>query len=329
MGMEIAKGHIPGHTCVLKYGENPDIDTASGFETIWDGGGTYLPPTVANGAQIHDVASTSANDAGSVESSGTATGGSATTLVDSAGTFVTDGVIATDTVVNDTTNAAGQVIAVIDETTLVVGGWFGANRGEVFPNPASGDTYRIVRPSSTGASLLWLWGLDANFLEIEEYVVLNGTTNVPTTKEFARQFRSRVFGPGTSGAIGTITSTAQTDSTVSCQIIDGNNQSLMSIFTVPSNTIAYVTKWWAALSKQQTTTATTRLRFGSLENVSYILQSRSLQSAGSSEFIYDWEIPILVPGGTDIFVEANASSNDTAVASGFDIILVDKTAPGR
>lgn len=57
--LEVAKGNVEGHTAVNKFGRNPDIDSGSLPEDIWDGGGIWLAPTQA---RIHDIASTDAAD---------------------------------------------------------------------------------------------------------------------------------------------------------------------------------------------------------------------------------------------------------------------------
>ncbi len=44
--LEIAKGNVPGHSTVNKFGRNTDIDTAA-KEDIWDGGGLWVAPTQA------------------------------------------------------------------------------------------------------------------------------------------------------------------------------------------------------------------------------------------------------------------------------------------
>ena len=59
--LELAKGNIPGHSIVHKFGKNPDIDIASGFEALWNGGEEYTGFN-ATEAQIVEVYSTSAND---------------------------------------------------------------------------------------------------------------------------------------------------------------------------------------------------------------------------------------------------------------------------
>jgi hypothetical protein len=57
-GFEISKGEVAGHTTMLKFGRNIDIDAAAA-EDVWSAGGTWVPPTAA---RTHDIASTDADD---------------------------------------------------------------------------------------------------------------------------------------------------------------------------------------------------------------------------------------------------------------------------
>ena len=61
--LDVSRGVIVGAKTVNKFGRNPDVDTGTVPEDIWDGAGAtpvWVPPTQA---RIHDIASTSANDA--------------------------------------------------------------------------------------------------------------------------------------------------------------------------------------------------------------------------------------------------------------------------
>lgn len=59
--MEVAKGNVPGHSSVHKFGFNPDIDNNSEPETVWSAGGLY-PWDSFNTAQTLYVKSSDSND---------------------------------------------------------------------------------------------------------------------------------------------------------------------------------------------------------------------------------------------------------------------------
>ena len=58
--LEVAKGNVPGHSAINKFGHNATITTASDPEDIWTGGGLYafFPTT----AQSMEILSSSTND---------------------------------------------------------------------------------------------------------------------------------------------------------------------------------------------------------------------------------------------------------------------------
>jgi hypothetical protein len=322
--VEVGKGNVAGSDLMAKFGENPSIAAAAGFEVVWDAGGDYVVPTAPS---LHNIVSSLAADAGQVVSGpSTATGGSVTTLVDSEADFVTDSVVAGDRVLNDTTMMSGIVSTVDDLNTItLLGTMTSPDTGLEGTANSSGDSYRIVRDASTGASILHIAGLGSTRLEQEEFVVLNGVGIVATTKLWSRQHRARIFATAATDAAGTITSTAQSGGTVTLQVINGNNQTLMAVYTCPSNMICYIIKWWGSLSKTTGggAVAIMNLRAGTLDGVGYIVQTRAMDNAGSSNFTYDYAIPIAIPGGADVWVEADTTSL-VGVSSGFDIIKVNQ-----
>jgi len=319
--LEIAKDRVPGHSLIAKFGENPDLPSGLVYETVWDGSILYVPPVAA---VVHNVSSTLAADAGSVLSSGTASGGSLTTLIDLDATFSTDTVAAGDIVLNDTSVEICLVTTVTETMLTCAGSMRSPNSGLVGFANVVGDSYRIVTNASTGASILHILGLDGNFLQIEEFVVLNGLGDVPTIGLYSRQYRARVFGPGTTAAAGTITSvTDDIAATVTLQIIGDNNQTLMAIFTCPADKICYVLKWWGSMARAiASAVSIVHLRGGTLGGIGYVLQTRAINTVGNSSFNYDYVVPIAIPGGSDIWVEAASTANSVGVASGFDIIVV-------
>lgn len=61
--IRVAKGEVPGHSLVFKYGRNDDIDTTTDPEDIWTYGGTY---TYNNTPSIQYISSNNPADLGQV-----------------------------------------------------------------------------------------------------------------------------------------------------------------------------------------------------------------------------------------------------------------------
>jgi hypothetical protein len=78
--IDVAKGRVPGHSLVHKYGRNPDTDPAASANIVkigrdvWDGGIAgavpWVPPTTA---RIHQLASTDDEDGGAGTDTGALT----------------------------------------------------------------------------------------------------------------------------------------------------------------------------------------------------------------------------------------------------------------
>lgn len=337
--LSVAMGLVPGYSFIEKFGENPDIDSGGTFEDIWDGGALYVNPTAAS---LHNVVSSLAADTGTLVSSGTATGGNYTTLIDADADFVSDAVAVGDRVLNDTNVMIGTVSEVSSLNTLTMIGqmrnpssgrpraYAGVLNTSTFARPnAFGDTYRIVRDGGLGASIFWVQGLSGTLLDQSEFVLLNGVGVVATTKLYSTQYRARIFTTGTAGADGNITSTAQSGGTVSAQILGVGgtaNQTLMTPFTCAINKECLIVYWAASMSKSvPTATSDLHLMGGSLAPgaVRYVLNTSAITTTGSSDYPHPYPIPIPIPGGSSIWLAANSSTNDVGVSARMSILVVD------
>jgi hypothetical protein len=67
-GLQVARGQIQGHSNVLVFGYNPDVDTSE--ESVWPDGGTVPHPTVAS---VLKISSTSTDDDGNPVGTGALT----------------------------------------------------------------------------------------------------------------------------------------------------------------------------------------------------------------------------------------------------------------
>ena len=128
-------------------------------------------------------------------------------------------------------------------------------QGGLYAYPASATVMTVSSSSTddtaagTGARTVEIFGLDGDYNEINEVVTLNGQTAVNTTKSYLRINRGIVRSAGSGGAnagtlyAGTGTVTAGVPANVYLSINgNGDNQTLMALWTVPAGYTAFLTK---------------------------------------------------------------------------------------
>lgn len=234
----VAKGLVPGHKIVIKFGYNPNIANGN-YEDIWDEGGKYNFQTTAQTLNI------SSND-------------------------------------NDD------------------------------------------RPGDTGAERIEIEGLDASFNEISEQIDLNGTSTVTTTNAFLRVFRMKVLTAGSTGTNdGDITAEYSSTGDTAAVISDrdggsnGENQTLMAIYTVPAGKTGYIYRWWHF--QENNDNANIKLRVRPENEVFQVKAKLRARSPGEQRYAF----PLKIEPKSDVLIEAESTSNNAQFSAGFDILLVD------
>jgi hypothetical protein len=95
----------------------------------------------------------------------------------------------------------------------------------------------------TGLQVCLVVGLDEDYLEVSEDVVMDGLGPVATINRYSIIHRLVHAGVGSAGAnLGTVSATAQVDATVTCAMRPGTNLSRSSMYVVPDNKAAYLTR---------------------------------------------------------------------------------------
>ena len=324
--LEVVKGNVPGHSAILKWGRNPDIDTG-GFEAIWNGGGSYTGFD-ATGEEVVEVFSGAGADAGTEADSGTATGGTATTLVDTGADFTLTTTVG-DLVIDDTQLLHGIVTARTADT-ITVHQWqdiTNAQRDAGVVGPDSSSVYRVVTPASTGAAVIKiLLALDGNYAEQEEYIILNGQTAVDSVLSYLRASRAVVVLAGSGGTnAGEIT--VRQNVTTANKFIGmplGEGRTTICAYTIPAGKSGYFYHWGASLAEKQAAASVIKLKMRPVGQVFQLLDVQAINSDGSSTNHREYIIPKdTLMERTDILVEADSSINDNAVSAHFDMILID------
>ncbi|MCK5602112.1 hypothetical protein KAR91_09590 [Candidatus Pacearchaeota archaeon] len=177
--------------------------------------------------------------AGTEVSAGVVTASSLTALIDSAATFVTDGVVVGDTVFLDTTaHRDALVTVVVSETELTVD-TLNINQSEV------GDEYSVRTGVGAGATRVDIHILREGFVEDIVVQFTNGITPVPISGSVLRVNNFDVLNTGSN-----LVSVGNLDirevgiaAPLYCRVAAGGNKSLQGLFTIPAGKIGTVEGW--------------------------------------------------------------------------------------
>lgn len=327
---EVAKGNVAGHSQMNKYGHNESV--SAGPEDVWGGGGLYDFYFTTN--QTVEAVSTDVDDVGSLVSSGTATGGTTTTLIDTGANFTGDGVIVGDVVINDT-NGEWATVNAVAATTLTHTVMTNASTSSPTSNPnESGDTYRVASSADTGSGVIHIEGLtdsSGTWSVATETVILNGQTDVAITKTFVRLYRSFVLHAGAS-AMNEGDITVEVDATVNAGIfiVAGDGQTQHAIYTVPSGKTGYFLKGYVGIGSRSNPAAsasavfTWRARLNNGATGVFAIKGQvEVMTTANQFWIYEYAIPVALPEKSDILIRCDETSVDVGVIGAFDMVLVD------
>lgn len=242
--MEIAEGGVSNHAPFSKLGYTPSIGTTTAYTDIWSYAGTqptYLFPTAAMGMEV--LSSDNTVDIGTTIKSGTSTGGTTTTLIDTGVDFTASTAVAVGDIVildkSGTSPEFGYVTAIATNQLTCSGGFSRGGSG-------SGRVYAVLDKSAkAGAQAVEINYLDGSYAEKREIIILNGTTVVPTVNlDIFRINSFRVVVTGTNAApTGNLTIRHLSDTPVYSYISAGFNRARNAMFTVPAGKNVYITHW--------------------------------------------------------------------------------------
>jgi len=313
----IAAGEVDGHFTLNKFGNNDDTSTTA--EIVSDLQQAIYPYLTATEAlQVH---SSDVDDQGLLQDSGTATGGGTTTLIDTAGDFINDGVAVGDLLINDTQGIHGSITARTATTITVfrlhdVGGESVDSDRVAYANVV-GDVYRVANANDTGAAVVSVSGLTAPggvWTLTSEHIILNGQTDVETVESFIRVFRSKVHLVGSSSGAneGNVITENNASTVPLMQITTGRGQTLMTQWTVPDGFKLFVNYWSNGES--------------SLKGSEFVLLGRPfgetfqtkdvMHLSGTSEN-KPYDQPKIFSSRTDIEVRVTSGQAGASVDSGF------------
>jgi hypothetical protein len=180
--------------------------------------------------------------------------------------------------------------------------------------------------AGTGARTVSIYGLDANYNQINETVTLNGQTAVNTVNSYLRVFHLAVVTAGSGeAAAGTIyAGTGVVTSGVPAvvySVYTTGNGSTAAIWTVPAGYTAYITGYASGYSNASATangTISLAIRpFGSVfDTISQLRVSNGVQGWIAFQF------PIAVSEKSDIEIRAVSSAASSGVTAEFQVVYI-------
>jgi len=186
--------------------------------------------------------------------------------------------------------------------------------------------------AGTGARTVQLYGLDADYNEINELVTLNGQTAVNTTQSFLRINRMVVRSAGSGGAnagvvyagTGTVTTGVPANVYASVNGITGANQSLMSLWTVPAGYTAYLLQYDISNGTTSNTPAVCKLILA-VRPHGEVFQSKDVKSLTTGMHVEEtFAVPLKIEEKSDIEVRAISSSASVSfdISAAFEIVYI-------
>ena len=205
--------------------------------------------------------------------------------------------------------------------------------GGAYTWPAAASVLKVTSDSTdddvagSGALTVVLEGLDANYAEISETVILTGQVSKNTTKSYLRLHRMYVTSAGggltNAGVIYAFTGAHSTGTpdvatTIRSTIGATEGQTLQAFYTVPAGYTAYVTQ--ISAGSQDGTNATTMIFRQRPTGGAFRTAEKFIVFKGA--FNRNHDVPLKFVEKTDLELQGDAAAATTDVAGSFDIILV-------
>jgi hypothetical protein len=217
----------------------------------------------------------------------------------------------------------------IDTATVPEDIWDGP--APVYPFPAAAGAVTVVSASGSDAAAgvgmrtVRVFGLNGSGVEITEDVTLNGLVAVPLANQYLRLHRAQGLTAGTSGTnVGDISFTHAVAGVIAV-IQAGDGQTLMAVYTTPSNAqrVAML-GFYASLGRTGATAYVTMQLQSRLLTVAdpcwRVREQFELISVGSSVLYWKYPVALRTNAYEDWRLRCiAASANNLEVSGGFDI----------
>lgn len=196
--------------------------------------------------------------------------------------------------------------------------------GGTYTYPADGTApvTHIDSDDAADTEPIEVHGLDINGDSVVQTKTLTGTTPVALDTALWRVFRLKNV--GTSDLVGNVQAINAGDTVIYAQIQDGNNQTLMALYTIPNGKTGYLMQGTNNLSDvTRGVSASGRLWMRPFGLVFQLKKTFGVSSDGSGFINVINHFPAKMPAKTDIRIDAISSANGVTLNTTFEILLID------
>lgn len=203
--------------------------------------------------------------------------------------------------------------------------------GEEYTYSTTADIDSLSSSDDSDTQEIEVQGLDTNWELTLQTITLTGQTRKALDTPLIRVFR--MINRGSSDLAGDVYCYVNTAITagvpddlsyVRAHIMDGNNQTLMLIYTVPSNYTAYLVAGRLHVYKSIAGVIESRVWLRDPGGVFRIQETLSIHSQGAGAD-YNFPVPLTIPEKSDIYVDAASSALNMGVSGSLDFILQDNS----
>ncbi|RLI45232.1 hypothetical protein DRO61_10980, partial [Candidatus Bathyarchaeota archaeon] len=176
----------------------------------------------------------------------------------------------------------------------------------------------------TGLRTIRLFGLDENFVEQTEDIILTGTAPVTSQNSYIRLDTAKGLTAGSTGHNeGEITVAQSVSIAVIFAIIPITyNTTMIAAYTIPAGKTGYIMSQAGSLSNKQTAAADMRIQVRGPGEIFTVGGQIALNSQGTGFIERHFPIPKGIPEKTDFFIEGSATST-IAISAFLEILLID------
>lgn len=187
----------------------------------------------------------------------------------------------------------------------------------VFPSD-SGETMYISSSSALDTMPIRIQGLDENFEEKEETVLMQGQTRITLDGKWSRI--NRAFNDDTNDIAGNIfvytdgtntDGTPDTASDVKAIIENGHNQSLQAIFTVPKGNQFLLSSYHLSCdAKAPNTTANLTIKLIVRQKSSVFRTQEIIAVSNATPSVIKFDMPLPIKAQSDVLFQVVSSTNN-------------------